>query len=194
MSRPATTLRIPLQGTFRVRIILCLLCVTFAAPGGAQAQSVELFASVGPTVSDTGHSVAVGAGFSPHRLLTLVFTFDRTHLESRTKVYPDGFSSFRGGTLYLGTGELRVVPFGRHRIGPYGLGGVFTGISRPNVNVTFPNRVTNFAAGMFIGGGIHIPVNERFTVFADGRMMVGGEGREGMVAVLPIRAGASWRF
>lgn len=172
---------------------MCLLCLMLA-PGIATAQSLELFASGGPTVSDAGHSVAIGAGFSPHRVLTLVFAFERTHLESRTKSYPDGFSSFRGGTLYLGSAELRVVPFGRARVGPYGLAGLFTGVSRPNVNVIFPNRVTNFSAGMFLGGGIHMPLNERFTVFADGRMMVGGEGREGMVAVLPIRAGASWRF
>jgi hypothetical protein len=177
-----------------VRVIFGVWCLLLAAPGVAKGQSLELFGSAGPTISDAGHSVAAGAGFSPHRLLTLVFAFDRTHLESRTKYYPDGFSNFRGGTLYLGSAELRVVPFGRARIGPYGLGGFFTGVSRPNVNGTFRNRVTNFAAGMFIGGGIHIPVNERFTVFADGRMMVGGEGREGMVAVLPVRAGASWRF
>ena len=171
-----------------MRTIICLLCLILA-PGVAKAQSLELFGSVGPTVSDAGNSVAAGAGFSPHRLLTLAFTFDRTHLESRTKYYPGGFSSFRGGTLYLGSGELRVLPFGRHRLGPYGLGGFFTGVSRPN-----GTRLTNFAAGMFLGGGIHVPVNERFALFADGRMMVGGEGREGMVAVLPIRAGASWRF
>ena len=176
-----------------MRAILCLLMLTLA-PGMAHAQSLELFGSGGPTVYDAGHSVAAGAGFSPHRLLTLVFTFDRTHLASRTTRYPDGFSSFRGGTLYLGAAELRVLPFGRHRVGPYGLGGLFTGLSRPNVNATFPNRVTNHTSGMFFGGGLHAPVNERFSVFVDGRMMVGGEGSDGMVAVLPIRAGASWRF
>jgi hypothetical protein len=182
------------MGNVTVRVIFGVLCLMLAAPGLAKGQSLELFGSAGPTISDAGHSVAAGAGFSPHRLLTLVFSFDRTHLESRTTTYPGGFSYFRGGTLYLGSAELRVLPFGRARIGPYGLGGFFTGISRPNVNVNFRNPITNFAAGMFIGGGIHIPVNEQFNVFADGRMMVGGEGREGMVAVLPVRAGVSFRF
>ena len=176
-----------------MRIILCLLMLT-VAPGMVRAQSLELFGSAGPTVHDVGHSVAAGAGFSPHRLLTLVFTVDRTHVESRTTRYPDGFSSFRGGTLYLGAAELRVAPFGRDRIRPYGLAGLAAGISRPNVNATFRDRVTNHVAGIFFGGGIHIPVTAQFSLFADGRLLVGGEGRDGMVAVLPIRAGASWRF
>jgi hypothetical protein len=177
-----------------VRVICSLVCLMLTAPAVAAGQSFELFGSAGPTISDAGHSVAVGAGLSPHPRLTLVFTFDRTHLESRTTRYPDGFSTFRGGTLYLGAAELRVLPFGRHRVGPYGLAGLATGFSRPNVTDRFTDRVTNRVGAMFLGGGIHIPVNERITLFADGRLMVGGEGVEGIVAVLPIRAGASWRF
>jgi hypothetical protein len=144
-------------------------------PGVAKGQSLELFGSAGPTLTDPGNSVAVGAGFSPHSRLTLVFTFDRTHLESRTTTYPGGFSSSRGGTLYVGAAELRVVPFGRARFGPYGLAGLATGMSRPNVNDRFPDRVTNRVAAMFLGGGVQVPLGERFTVFGDGRMMFGGK-------------------
>ena len=177
-----------------MRIILGLFCLTLATPALANAQSLELFASAGPTLVDVGHSVAIGAGFSPHPRLTLVFTVDRTELQSRTIRHPDGFSRFRGGTFLLAAAELRVVPFGRHRFGPYALAGLATGISHPTVNDMFPDRVTNFVAAMFVGGGVHIPLAERFTLFADGRMIVGGEGREGIMAVAPVRAGVSWRF
>ena len=177
-----------------MRLIPGLLCLLLAAPGVAHGQSLELFGSAGPTLADAGHSFAVGAGFSPHSRLTLVFTFDRTHVDSQTTHYPDGYSSFRGGTLYLGAAELRVVPFRRDRFGPYGLAGLATGMSHPNVNETFPNRVTNFVMGIFMGGGVHAPLGEQVTFFADFRMLVGGEGREGMVAVAPLRAGMSWRF
>ena len=177
-----------------MRVSFVLLCLVLAVPGVAKGQSLELFGSAGPTIADEGNSFAVGAGFSPHRLLTLVFTFDRTHLNSRSS-YEDGvFSDFRGGTLYLGAAELRVLPFRRGRFGPYGLAGLATGVSHPNVTPIFPNRVTNFVAGVFMGGGVHAPVGERLSVFADFRMMLGGEGREGMVATAPLRAGASWRF
>ena len=177
-----------------VRGLMCAVCLMLAVPGAATGQSLELFGSAGPTIIDEGNSFAVGAGFSPHSRLTLVFSFDRTHIESWTSFDDGVFSSFRGGTLFLGTAELRVVPFGRGRFGPYGLAGLATGVSRPNVNDMFPTPVTNYVAAVFLGGGIHIPVGEQFTVFGDVRMLGGGEGREGMVAVAPVRAGVSWRF
>lgn len=177
-----------------MRTIFCACCVWLLSLGAANGQSLELFGSAGLTTLDPGNSVAAGAGFSPHRLLTLVFSFDRTHTDTQTTRYPDGFSVERGGTLYLGAAELRVLPFGRARFGPYGLSGLAAGLSRPNVNQYFPNRVNNGAAVMFVGGGVHAPFGERFSVFADWRLMFGGEGREGVVAVAPLRAGVSWRL
>jgi hypothetical protein len=171
-----------------------LLCLMVATADVATAQSLELFGSAGPTMVDAGNSFAAGAGFSPHSRLTLVFTFDRTHINSRSTFDRGVFSNFRGGTLYLGAAELRVLPFRRDRIGPYGLGGLATGISRPNVNATFPNRVTNSAFALIMGGGLHVPVGEQLSVFTDFRVMVGAEGNDGMVGVAPLRAGVSWRF
>ena len=105
-----------------------------------------------------------------------------------------GVAGFRGGTLVLGTGELQVTPFGRDRIGPYGVVGFATGVSRPNVTATFPDPVSNSANALFFGGGLQVPVNERLSIFADVRMMIGAEGTEGIVAVVPLRGGISWRF
>ena len=66
-------------------------------------------------------------------------------------------------------------------------------MSRPNVNTAFPDPVANDVRAIFFGGGIHVPVKERVSIFADGRMMVGSEAGE-LLAVAPMRAGVAWRF
>ena len=164
------------------------------SPSVVNGQSFELYGSAGPTLIDTGNSFAAGVGFSPTSRLTIGFNFERTHLSSRTSREGSVVSSFRGGTLLLGTAELRFAPFGRGRFGPFGVAGVAAGVSHPNVNDMFPSRVTNRVGAMFFGGGVNVPLSERMILFADARMMVGAEGNEGVVAVAPARAGVAWRF
>jgi len=165
-----------------------------ATPWIASAQSFVLQGSAGPTLVDRGYSMAGGIGFSPTTHLAVLFDVERTHLSSRlSSDGRGGFAGFRGGTLTLGSAQLRVTPFGRDRIGPYGLVGFAAGVSRPNVNERFPDPVTNDVRAMFFGGGIHVPLKERVSLFADGRMMIGGEAGE-LLAVVPIRAGVAWRF
>ena len=177
-----------------MRIIPGLVFLLLASPCIASAQSFELQGSAGPTLVDTGYSLAAGVGFSPTSHLTVQFDVERTYLSSQLRSDGrDGFAGFRGGTLTLGSAQLRVTPFGRHRVGPYGLAGFAVGVSRPNVNQAFPDPVTNDVRGIFFGGGIHVPVQERLSIFADGRMMVGSEAGE-LLAVAPIHAGIAWRF
>ena len=165
-----------------------------ATPWIASAQSFVLQGSAGPTLVDRGYSMAGGIGFSPTTHLAVLFDVERTHLSSRlSSDGRGGFAGFRGGTLTLGSAQLRVTPFGRDRIGPYGLVGFAAGVSRPNVNERFPDPVTNDVRAMFFGGGIHVPLKERVSLFADGRMMIGGAAGE-LLAVVPIRAGVAWRF
>jgi hypothetical protein len=71
---------------------------------------------------------------------------------------------------------------------------VAAGISHPNVNNIFRDRITHYVQAIIVGGGLHIPIRDQMTVFADFRMMFGAEGREGIVAVAPVRAGVAWRF
>ena len=163
-------------------------------PAIANGQSFELSGSAGPTITDAGNSLAVSAGFSPTSRLTIAANFERTHLSSRESFEGGVFSSFRGGTLFLGSAELRFAPLRRDRLGPYGVAGFAAGVSRPNVNARFPNRVTNDVRALFVGGGVNVPVSDRLAVFADTRMIFGAEGTEGIVAVAPLRAGIAWRF
>jgi hypothetical protein len=178
-----------------MRVIPALLSLLLLVwPCAASGQSFLLQGSAGPTLFDTGHSLAAGIGFSPASRLSILVDFERTHLSSRSRSDGQGsISSFRGGTLTLGTAELRVALFDRDRVGPYGLAGFAAGVSRPNVNEQFPDRVTNDVRALFFGGGIHVPLKERLSFFVDGRMMLGAEAGE-LLAVAPIRAGVAWRF
>jgi len=176
-----------------IPVFVCLL-LSLATPRVANAQSFVVHGSAGPTLIDSGYSVAGGLGFSPSSHVSVLFDVERTHLSSRSSSDGrGGFSAFRGGTLTLGSAQLRVMPFGRDRVGPYGLVGFAAGVSRPNVNEMFPNEVTNDVRAMFFGGGIHVPLKERVSLFVDGRMMIGAEAGE-LLAVAPIRAGVAWRF
>ena len=177
-----------------MRVIRSLVFLLLASPCIASAQSFELQGSAGPTLVDAGYSLAGGIGFSPTSHLTVQFDAERTYLSSRlSSDGRGGVAGFRGGTLTLGSAQLRVTPLGRDRVGPYGLVGFSVGVSRPNVNEAFPDSVTNDVRGIFFGGGIHVPVKERVSIFADGRMMVGSEAGE-LLAIAPIRAGVALRF
>ena len=89
--------------------------------------------------------------------------------------------------------QLRVLPFGHDRVGPYALAGFAAGVSRPNVNESFPDAATNDVWALFFGGGLLVPLTDQFNVFVDGRMMVGDEAGE-LLPLLPVRAGVAWRF
>ena len=103
-------------------------------------------------------------------------------------------SQFRGGTITAASAGLRVSRFAPDRITPYAIAGFAMGVSRPTVNEAFPTRVTHDARFLIAGGGIDVPLRERFSLFGDVRMLFGAEGVEGIVAVVPIRAGIRWRF
>jgi opacity protein-like surface antigen len=173
-----------------VGAMFSLLLVASAASG----QSLLLHGSAGPTLIDSGFSAAGGIGFSPASRLTVLLGAERSHLSSRvTSDGRRGESSFRGGTFTAGTAELRIELLGRDRVSPYLLGGVAAGVSRPNVNQTFPDSVTNNVRAFFFGGGIHVPLRERISLFGDARMIVGDETGE-LLAILPVRVGLAVRF
>jgi hypothetical protein len=165
-----------------------------AGPNLAHAQSLSIRGSAGPTLTDSGYSVAAGVGIAATSHLAFDFSVERTHLSTEVTRDDGVISSFRGGTLTLGTAQLRVSLFDSNRLGPYGLVGFAAGVSRPNVNETFPTPVTNDVRAVFLGGGLQTPLGDRVSAFADLRMMFGAEGVEGIVAVVPLRAGLALRF
>ena len=171
-----------------------MLGVVLLIPNGANGQVWEVQGSAGTTVTDPGHSLAIGAGFSPTSRVTFQLTAERTHLSGGTRRDGDVISSIRGGTLLLGTAEVRVTPLGRDRIGPFVLGGVAAGVSHPNVNATFPGQVANDVRALVVGGGLQVPLRGGVALVAEGRFVFGADGPEGIVAVAPLRVGIGWRF
>lgn len=171
--------------------LVCLLLLVY--PRIASGQAIVLHGSAGPTLIDTGHSLAAGVGFSPASHVTFCSTSSGRISRAGCAVMDEAVSPASVVELTLAAGELRVSVFDRDRVGPYGLAGFAAGVSRPNVNEQFPQPVTNDVRAVFFGGGIHVPLKDRISVFADGRMMIGAEAGE-LLAVAPVRAGVAWRF
>jgi hypothetical protein len=176
----------------------------FALPQVANGQSFMVLGSGGLTTLDSGHnlsygldpglSLAAGIGIVTTPRLDVLIEVNRTHRPSQFRI--DGFgdvSGFRGGTLTLAVGELRAHLFDRERVGPYGILGFAAGISRPNVNEVFPDRVTNAVRTIVVGGGVHAPLSRALSVFADVRIFVGGETGE-FLLLIPARGGLAWKF
>lgn len=172
---------------------LLLSILMFGAPSPTLGQGVVVQGAAGPTLVDRGYSAAVGAGWAPWSRLLLSANLERTRLFSRVTGDGRGSSSFRGGTVTLGTGELSLALFARNRVTPYVLAGIAAGVSRPTVNAAFPVPVRNDVRAVFGGAGIHVPLGPRVGLFADARMMLGDEGDE-LLAIAPLRLGVSWRF
>jgi len=172
------------------------MLLLFLVSSTASAQSLVVQGSAGPTVTDAGYSLAAGIGWSPNSRLTVLIGVERTHLSSRvtTDSRENVASAFRGGTVTFAAAEVRATLLRRDRVSPYVLGGFGAGVSRPNVNEIFPNRVTNHARVLFVGGGLHVPLRGQLSVFGDVRMVFGAEGNEGLVAYAPVRAGVAWHF
>ncbi|HEU4935624.1 MAG TPA: hypothetical protein VFT39_04155 [Vicinamibacterales bacterium] len=176
-----------------MRFTLGALILLFS-PAMATAQSFVVQGAAGPTMIDSGFSVAAGVGYSPNTHVTFSAQVDRSHLSSRFSNNGRGMqSAFRGGTVTLATAEVQLSLFGWDRITPYALGGIGIGASQPNVNEFFRDRVTNKAGGVFAGGGVRVPLGNRLSMFADGRVIIGAEAGE-TLGLAPVRAGIAWRF
>jgi len=176
---------------------LCLIVLMLVtAADVANAQSVGVHASAGPTFGESGYSVAAGAELSPASYLGFVLNLERTHVASRVSHDGGVTSRSRGATLTLGTAEVRLTAFPRRRVRPFGLFGMGAGVARANVDEIFPGEgTTGDVRAVFFGGGLHISVRERLSVFTEVRMMLVGETEgEGLLGVGPVRAGLAWRF
>ena len=81
----------------------------------------------------------------------------------------------------------------RHR--ETGIAGLGRGVSRPNVNEFFSDRVTHTVTLQFPGFGASVRVTEHLSAFADLRFMFqsrSGEPDAGGFG--PVRGGLAWRF
>jgi hypothetical protein len=142
-----------------------------------------------------GTAQSVAFGFSPNRSLTVIVSGERSHVQDRVALYEDGYSAERGGTEQFVSGGVRYAFFARKRFAPYLVGGIGRGTSRPNVNDTFPDRKVRNIHVLFYGGGVRIPIGQRFDALVDARLMMAAEAKSDYFGVrMPVRAGIAWRF
>lgn len=174
-----------------IAVVAWWIATTAALAG---AQTLDVRASIGPTLVDQGVSLAAEAGLAPAPAVAIVGGVERTRLDSRTRSDGrDGVTTFRGGALTVGTIGARLQWPRPARLAPYLVAGYAHGRSRPTVNAAFPNRVTNDVRAVFGGGGLAWAAGSRVHVIVDVRMLVGEEASE-LLALAPLRAGLAWRF
>jgi hypothetical protein len=176
------------------RVLFAIAVLPFVAPALAAGQGagrrVSVQGAVGTHIQDAGDNQSLSVGFSPIGRLDLLIGAERSHWP--TEVTRGGAT--RGGTTTFISGEIRFVPLTFKRVSPYVLASAGRGISRPNVNDIFPDRVTNEAwLLLFGGGGVRVAVTGRLSAFADTRFGIQGE-LDTIRLLLPVRAGVAWRF
>jgi hypothetical protein len=148
----------------------------------------------GPTLKGGGNVLSAAFGYSPASRLELLVNVERTHLPFELRRYPDGYAVTRGGTLTFASGELRVPLLPAARVSPFALAGLGGGVARPTVNAEFPNTVKNRLRVLYFGGGVRVTLPRGFSLWGDARAMLALEGDDSVLGVLPVRAGAAWRF
>ena len=161
---------------------------------GGPRQRFIVQAAAGPTIIDSGHTLSVAVGYSPTSWLELLLNAERMHAPLETTQHPGGYSITRGGTRSFVSVEARFSPLPEARVSPFAMTGVGGGISRPNVTVAFPDRITNDLRVVYVGGGVRIPVGHGISVTGDARAMVAVEGYDSVAGVWPVRVGVAWQF
>jgi hypothetical protein len=161
--------------------------------GGDGRERLSLQVAAGPTLTllGGGNVLSAAFGYSPASRLELLLNMERTYVPFQLW---GGHSATRGGTLMFVSGELRFALLPADRVSPFAIAGVGGGVSRPNVNAEFPDRVRNDLRVLYIGGGVRVPLRRGFSVLADARCMLGLEGYDGVLALWPVRVGVAWRF
>ena len=160
-----------------------------AGRDGRERLSLQVAAGPTLTLIGGGNVLSAAFGYSLASRLELLLNVERNHVPFQ--LYG---SSTRGGTLTFVSGEVRFALRPADRVSPFAMAGAGGGVSRPNVNAEFPDRVRNHLRVLYIGGGVRVPLRRGFSLVGDARCMIGLEGYDGVLGAWPVRAGVAWRF
>jgi hypothetical protein len=178
-----------------VLVTALLLAAPPAATGQAPPGRLSIQGALGTNANVGGNTQALSVGFRAGNRVGIFVNAERSHLPTEVTEHEHGSSATRGGTTTFVSGEIQVLPFTRTRVLPYAVAGVGGGVSRPNVNDIFPERVTNDAGLVFFGGGVRVPATEYLSVVADLRWVLQVERQgAGVFLFVPVRGGLAWRF
>ena len=184
--------------SMNARVLFAVAVLSSVAPAVAVGQGtstrVSVQGAVGTDINAGGDSQSVSIGLSPNERLDILINAERFHWPTEvTRSDATDFGATRGGATRFISGEVRFLLFAFNPISPYVLASAGHGISRPNVNDIFPDRVSNHATLLFFGGGGRIALTERLSAFADRRFGMQGE-RDSIIGLAPVRGGVAWRF
>jgi hypothetical protein len=182
-----------------LRLPFAITLLTLLLPAVAAGQETGIGVSVqgaaGSHFGDGGDTQSLGLGVWFGERFGVVVNAERSHVPTDVTFYADGYAATRGATTRFVSGEFRYVPVTYKRLSPYVIAGIGRGVSHPNVNEFFPNRVTHTVMLVFPGFGASVRMTDHLSAFADLRIMFQsrqGEPDAGMFG--PIRGGLAWRF
>lgn len=181
----------------KIHVVSALVVLSLTpAVAWAQESAVTVHAAFGTQLNGGGTDASAGVGFWPSERVGIVIGAERVHLPTEVTQFEHGFGATRGGTSTFVSGEFRFLPLRVSRVSPYVLAGAGLGSARANVNEHFSDPAESFrSAALFTGGGVHVPVSARLSLFGDVRAMLHLEDSEaGVYLFVPIRAGIAWRF
>jgi hypothetical protein len=112
---------------------------------------VSVLAAIGSHIGDGGDAQSISLGVSFRERFGVVVNAERSYVPTDVTFFEDGYSASRGATTRFISGEFCYIPATYKRISPYVIGGVGRGVSRPNVNEVFPDRVTHKVTLQFPG-------------------------------------------
>ena len=187
------------HGFRNIRRLFAIGVLSCVWPAGAAGQGTGIGVSIqgaaGTHFGDGGDTQSVGLGISFGKRFGIVVNAERSHVPTDVTFFPDGYAATRGATTRFISGEFRYVPVTYKRLSPYVLVVVGHGVSRPNVNAFFPNRVTHRVTLQGPGFGVRVHVTEHLSAFADLRVMLQSrKGEPDAGGFGPIRSGLAWRF
>jgi hypothetical protein len=182
-----------------LRILFASILLSLTVPPLAAAQGrgpgVWVHGAVGSHMGDGGDAESIGLGVAFTERFAVAVNVERSDVPSDVTFFPDGYSASRGATTRFVTGEFRYVPVTFARLSPYVVAGIGRGISRPNVDAFFPDRVTHTVSLVFPGVGARVRVTGHLSAFADLRIMFQSRAGEPDAGVFgPIRGGVAWQF
>jgi hypothetical protein len=182
-----------------VRLLFAIAVLSFVWPAVAAGQEtgigVSVQAAIGSHLGDGGDTQSVSLGVSFGQRFGVVVNAERSHVPTDVTFFADGYAATRGATTRFISGEFRYVPVTYKRISPYVLVVVGHGVSRPNVNEFFPDRVTHRVMLQGPGFGVRVHVTEHLSAFADIRFLFQSRrGEPDAGGFGPVRGGLAWRF
>lgn len=174
--------------------VLSLLSPVLAAGQGA-GMGVSVQGAIGSHLGDGGNAQSLSVGLSLGQHIEVVLNAERSYRPTSVEYFEGGYSASRGANTKFISGEFRYAPFTYRAVSPYLIFGHGIGVSRPNVNEFFPERVTHRVTLQFPGFGVRVGMTGHLSAFSDLRIMLQhrrGEPDAGIFG--PIRGGIAWRF